>query len=192
MGKAEAHSSGIANKAANRADQLIGNAMPTVEAWGEKAPDITRVLGDQILSALQTGGVGAQIPIINRAQEGSRQATSNALRGVDDSLGKFNLAGTPYGEALRANTTLAGETATNRIPTDTASQFITGAMPYITASPGVGTAAPGLQAGTAIGNQTIQAKTAADVANKQATSQMISAGIGAIGSIGGAAAKGGG
>jgi hypothetical protein len=190
--KVPAGNSRIANQAASRGDEIAALAQPTIAAWGSKAPGITNTLGSQIQEALSTGGVGAQIPIINRAQEGSRQATSNALRGVDDAMGKFNLAGTPYGEALRGNVSLAGEQQTNRIPTDVAGQFIQGAMPFISGSPGAQTALGGIAPGTAVGTTQIGAETAANVAGKQATSQMVSALLSAVGGMGAAAAKGGG
>jgi hypothetical protein len=88
-----------------------------------------KLLGDQFAEALSTGGVGAHIPIINRAVENSRMATSNTLRQLDDSMGRFNLSGTPYGQAIRANTLLGGELATGNIPTDFAKAFISMAPP---------------------------------------------------------------
>src|SRR5439155_20444303 len=51
-------------------------------------------------------------------------ANSNALRQLDDSMGRFNMAGTPYGQAIRSNTLLSGELATGNIPTDFAKAFI--------------------------------------------------------------------
>src|SRR6267142_2085665 len=83
-----------------------------------------KLLGEQFAEALSTGGVGAHIPIINRAVENSRVANANALRQLDDSMGRFNMAGTPYGQAIRSNTMLSGELATVNIPTDFAKAFI--------------------------------------------------------------------
>jgi hypothetical protein len=167
-------------------ERLRSDVMPTIDAWSGQAPGIAKEYGSQINEALKTGGVGAQIPIINRAVENSRQATSNTMRDLDSQFGKFNLSGTPYGEALRANTSLAGEQAAGNIPTDTAKQFIAGALPYMTATPGaaytgqiVGAGQAGLGVTTAKG----MAETNASMANKQAAAQLYSSLIGMVGNL---------
>lgn len=78
----------------------------------------------QIGDAIKTGGVGAQIPIINRAVEDSRAGTANALKQLDDRFGASRTGGTPYAERTRADTLLSGEHATAGIPTDIAKKFI--------------------------------------------------------------------
>ena len=88
----------------------------------------------QFMEALTTGGVGARMPIIAKAQESSRTATSNALAQLDTQLAQGGLAGTPFGENIRASTLQKGEQATAAIPTNIISQilqqipgFVTGA-----------------------------------------------------------------
>jgi hypothetical protein len=168
------------NKLSTMASQLFSETDPT-----------RKLLGEQFAEALSTGGVGAHIPIINRAVENSRVATSNTLRQLDDSLGKFNLAGTPYGQAIRANTLLGGELATGNIPTDFAKAFISMAPNW-----SIGAAAPiGQMAGSAL-----QAGTNVDIAQgtnlsqqrmaeMQAFTQLASSFMGMAGSVAAGAMK---
>jgi hypothetical protein len=78
----------------------------------------------QLNEALRTGGVGAQIPIIQQAVSGANQATSQALRGTESSLASSGLSRTPYGQRILAETRLGGAQAAGRIPTDIAQGFI--------------------------------------------------------------------
>lgn len=95
----------------------------------ETSPLRSETLG-QILEALKTGGVGAQIPMIQSAVSGSQRATSAALRGTSDSLAGANLTGTPFGQRTLAEAGLAGRQQTAAIPTQMAGQ-IAGAAPQI-------------------------------------------------------------
>ena len=137
--KMDTNTKDMVNKLSTMASQLFSETDPT-----------RKLLGEQFAEALSTGGVGAHIPIINRAVENSRVATSNTLRQLDDSMGKFNLSGTPYGQAIRANTLLGGELATGNIPTDFAKAFISMAPNWSigAAGPIPGMFATGIGAGT--------------------------------------------
>lgn len=66
---------------------------------------------------LSTGG--STVPIISRSVEATRRASSNALRGTDEDLARSGLAGTPYGEGIRAGQRQEGEIAAG----NTAQQF---------------------------------------------------------------------
>lgn len=92
---------------------------PSVGTRETREPVLDTLIA-QIGEALRTGGVEAQAPIISRAVESSKVATSNALRDLDERLGSTGLAGTPYGERTRAGTLQAGELATANVPTDLA------------------------------------------------------------------------
>lgn len=91
------------------------------------ARPIQKEFGAQTLEALRTGGVGAQIPIIQRAVEQTRQAGAQGLRATEESLAQRNLGGTPFGERILAQTRQQGRLAAAQIPTQFAQQFITGA-----------------------------------------------------------------
>lgn len=66
---------------------------------------------NQLLEALITGGVGARIPIISQAVEGVRRASSKSLEATEADLARSGLAGTPYGEQIKASTALEGNVA---------------------------------------------------------------------------------
>lgn len=85
---------------------------------------VLNTLISQIDEALKTGGVGAQIPIIARATEASRGATSNALGQLDAQLAASGLGRSSYGMRTRADTLLKGEQATADIGPKIAQSFI--------------------------------------------------------------------
>lgn len=91
--------------------------------WQETGA-LRKTLQNQMLEALQTGGVGAQAPIIGRAEEAQRMQTSAALRGIDQQLAQQGLAGTPFGERIRAEELSRGRTTLAGIGPQYAAQFI--------------------------------------------------------------------
>lgn len=97
-----------------------------------------KAFGAQETEALKTGGVNAQIPIINRAVDASRGAESQANTQLQESLARAGLANTSFGAQILGNQQMAGAQRTAEIPTDIAGQFI-GAVPG-TAGTGVGAA----------------------------------------------------
>lgn len=78
----------------------------------------------QQLEALKTGGVGARIPMIQRAVEASKAATAGALKGTSDEMASSGIAGTPFGASILAATRMSGEQATSQIPTNIASGML--------------------------------------------------------------------
>ena len=97
-----------------------------------------KAFGAQETEALKTGGVNAQIPIINRAVDASRGAESEANTQLQESLARAGLANTSFGAQILGNQEMAAKQKTAEIPTDIAGQFI-GAVPG-TAGTGVGAA----------------------------------------------------
>lgn len=93
------------------------------QLFGETSP-LRALLTSQMEEALATGGVGAQIPIIQRAEERARLATSQAMEGVERELARTGLAGTPFGETLRAETARRGEFDISQIRPTMTSQFL--------------------------------------------------------------------
>lgn len=83
------------------------------QIFSETTP-LRQTMEAQGLEALKTGGTSASIPSVQRAVESSKVATSNALRQTGDSLSSAGLGGTPYGEAILANTGMQGEMAGNQ------------------------------------------------------------------------------
>jgi hypothetical protein len=147
---------------------------------------VTQQLLAQMSEALSTGGVGAQIPLIQKSVEASRQATSQGLREAEE-LGARTGGG--RGSSALSNTlgqlALQGNLATSQITTNIASQFIAAAPGFALGNQGQ---ALGFQGGA--GNifnvaQGIQAQR--DIANGQQQSSMLSS-LGGLGMAAGAAA----
>jgi len=78
----------------------------------------------QAESILKTGGVGAYAPLISKAVEGTRRATSSTLRGLDERLAVMGLAGTPFGERIRAEVLRTGEAEAAQIPAATFQEML--------------------------------------------------------------------
>lgn len=96
---------------------------------------VRQELFGQILEGLQTGGIGAKIPIIQRAVEESRIAQTQSLRQLDDQIAQGRLAGTPFGERLRADANIGANATTSRVPTDVVRDFL-GVAPGFTSNAG--------------------------------------------------------
>ncbi|HXU80084.1 MAG TPA: hypothetical protein VN914_01720 [Polyangia bacterium] len=133
----------------------------------ESAPLRKEVLG-QTLESMQTGGIGAQLPIVQKGIEASRAATASTLSGLDESLARSGLGRSSAAIANRANTTLTGELATQAIPQDVASQFIAIAPSLTMGFTGQGM--QGLTGATGAANQRMGISAQRDIAkgNQQA------------------------
>jgi len=79
------------------------------ESFAGETTGIRTGLIDAMQEVLQTGG--SSIPIISRAVESTRQAGSDALKGINEQLALSGLAGTPEGESIRSKTMQQGEIA---------------------------------------------------------------------------------
>ena len=78
------------------------------EFWSETGT-LRQTLQSQMLEALMTGGIGARIPIIQRAEEEQRRAVSQAMREAEAGLAQKGLSGTPFGEQILAEMGLTGQ-----------------------------------------------------------------------------------
>ena len=104
---------------------------------------------DQLTEALETGGVGARIPIIARAMEGTREAGSKAMTSTAEELARSRLAGTPFGEKIMAGERRQAEIAPQNTRTQIIQQmlaqmpgFLTGTNQTIIAGAGATTGQP--------------------------------------------------
>ena len=79
---------------------------------------LLREQANQFMEALTTGGVGARIPIINKAVESPRQAASSANRQTGESVERAGLSRTPFGEMVSGGVRQAGEQSVAGIPID--------------------------------------------------------------------------
>ena len=106
---------------------------------GNQAADDLRVQGEALqsvttpflqelykqgLQMLQTGGVGAQLPIVNNAIEQSKQATSAATTQAKADMARSNTGNSTQGQSLLAGLNLSGNQATANIPTNFMIQFL--------------------------------------------------------------------
>lgn len=137
----------------------------------EQSRPLRQELFTQLLEGLQTGGVGAQIPIIQRSVEQSRVAGSNSLRQLDEQLALSGLAGTPFGERSRAETVRLNEQNTASIPTNIVQQFIGQAPSLVT-----GTGQTATQGFAAAGSSQAAVRAAQIAAVSQIISSSIEAG----------------
>jgi hypothetical protein len=80
----------------------------------------------QQLEALRTGGVGAQVPIIQRSVEQAKLATASGLQSAEQGLAAQGLSGTPFAARTLAQVGQQGRLLASQIPTDIAQQFIAG------------------------------------------------------------------
>lgn len=78
----------------------------------------------QLLEGLVTGGVGARMPIINKAQEATMRAGSQAKQQTREELAQTGQAGTPFGTRAMGETTREAELASQMVPIEMVAQFI--------------------------------------------------------------------
>lgn len=79
---------------------------------------------DQLEEALNTGGVGARIPIIQRAIEASNASSSKTLGSTQDSLARSGLVGTPEGQRILAQVRQQGAYQSEQTPTNIINQLL--------------------------------------------------------------------
>ena len=105
--------------------------MPFFEEQIEPGLDpVQTQLFSQISEALRTGGVGAQIPIIQQAVSQSQAALGTSLQQSGDELARSGLAGTPFAARALGEQRRAGAQQIAGIPTQGAQQLI-GQAPQI-------------------------------------------------------------
>ena len=86
---------------------------------------VRKELGAQTLEALKTGGVGAKIPLIQRAVEGAQRSNAQALQRTETGLARDStISGTPFAQSILAQQRQAGAFQASQIPTSIAGQLI--------------------------------------------------------------------
>jgi hypothetical protein len=124
------------------ATQLFEMAAPSLEEYYTQTEEL-----------LKTGGIGAQLPVIQQAVERTKQATSKSLQGLDERLAVLGLSGTPFGERTRAQTAMTGAQATAGVPSQYYQQWLSGLPNILTSLLGISvsglTGAAGAEAETA-------------------------------------------
>ena len=82
------------------------------EQFAAETTGVRTGLLEAMQEVLSTGG--STLPIVSSAVEGSRKASSRALSQVEEELAQSGLAGTPYGENIRAGQIQEGEQAVSK------------------------------------------------------------------------------
>jgi len=77
------------------------------DLWGMISPAMDTLTG-QMEELLLTGGVGAHIPMIARAQEAQRTAISQGMQGTEEQYAQQGLAGTPFATSNLAEMAMGG------------------------------------------------------------------------------------
>ena len=111
---------------------------PLIAKFAKSFLPAARTFGAQETEALKTGGVNAQIPIINRSVDASRGAESSQNQETQQALARAGLDRTSFGAQILGDQNLKAREDTAAIPTNIASQFIS-AVPG-TSNTGVGAA----------------------------------------------------
>ena len=117
------------------------------EQFATETTGVRTGLLEAMQEVLSTGG--STLPIVSSAIEGSRRASSRALSEVDAELAQSGLAGTPYGENIRAGQISEGEQTASQTKDafgtkifDMISNFVLGQSQ--TATSGLAGAIPGM------------------------------------------------
>lgn len=152
-----------ANLLASLSEQMFAESNPA-----------RRLMFKQLTEALKTGGVGARIPIIQRAVENVNTATAAATKGASADFARSGLAGSSFAAQALAGIRAAGSTKAAEIPTDVAQELISAGPGLISSGSGI----PGLASAASI-------QASGSAAENAANAQLISGGAGAIGSIAG-------
>lgn len=140
-----------------------------------------RELFGQILESLQTGGVGARVPIIQRSVEASNRATSDSQRQTTEQLGIAGLLDSPFGQRILGDQKREGDAATSKIPTDVAQSFVNLAPSFITGIGQTGTSSIGIAASSQAAIRSAQIAAVAQIISQSISTagQISSSAIGA-------------
>jgi hypothetical protein len=83
----------------------------------------------QLVEALKTGGVKANIPIIQQAVARANQATAGAMTQTAEQLAARNIGG-PFAQRILAGMRMAGNEQAAQIPTQMAQSLINAFLPF--------------------------------------------------------------
>lgn len=121
MDSTKAHTAGQFGVITRESGRLMREAAPS-----------RKLMFSQLEEALRTGGVGARIPIIQRAVGDVQAATTRAMGQSREQFARAGIGGSPIALQSLAQQQMAGSQAAARIPTEIAGQII-GAGPQMVA-----------------------------------------------------------
>ncbi len=135
-GSSGSQSSPYASALWSLGSQLFREANPTL-----------KLLFGQMQEALKTGGVGAQIPIIQQAVASARSAQAGALGSAKDAMARLGLGSSPLANSQLASANMNIEQGIAGIPTSMAQQMIGQAGSLASGVTGMGLGTAGTAAG---------------------------------------------
>ena len=100
--------------------------MPFANQFNQETQPLVKEQLGQALSALQTGGVGARIPLIESATTASSNAVSQALAQLRDTASMTGAANSPFTRAQAGNIAMQGKQQIADIGPNAASQSVAG------------------------------------------------------------------
>lgn len=139
---------------------------------------------NQMMEALKTGGVNAQLPFVQKATESAKAATSNALKQLDERLAGTGMGSSPYMARARGDILTSGALAQSQIGPEFAAGLIQGAVPY--GASAVPTALGGLGTSGGLWNQRQGIQAQRDIAKSQTVQDYYGSTMQAVSSIAGA------
>ena len=116
---------------------------PLLAAFGKSALPVYQQQTSQVGEALRTGGVNAQIPIINSSIDASREAASTSMESTRSALARAGLSDSSFGQRVLASQQGQEGSFISQIPSQAATSFI-GLAPGLT---GQGISAAGAAGG---------------------------------------------
>lgn len=111
--------------------QTFSPYAPILAQFGRAALPLYKELSSQAGEALRTGGINAQIPLINRSLDEARSAFSKTFENTRQALARSGFGNTGFAQSMLADLGMKGEENIAQIPTSIASQFIAG-IPSLT------------------------------------------------------------
>lgn len=104
------------------------SALPLIgigaQLFNEGTPNRQAILG-QTGDLLRTGATpGSQVPVIQRAVEQQKMATSQSLRDAQDNIAGAGLSGTPWAQGIEAGITSQGNAAQADAATQVGQNFL--------------------------------------------------------------------
>lgn len=118
----------------------------------------------QGMEALRTGGVKAQIPMIQQAVSQANQATAQGLKQTAGDLAAKNIGG-PFASRLLAQQRMGGEQLAAAIPTQMAEKIINRTLPFAQGMMSAGMGGLGQSGQAAFASDAFNAQQFADIMN---------------------------
>lgn len=165
----QAHNMGQSDAGKGRADKITKDFYGLMRALLGETKNLRGEYNEQLMEALTTGGVGARIPIISKAMEASKRATSKAMTGAGEDMARKGLSGSPFGEAILSNISREGAYATSQIGPQYAQQMISGIPGYVGGMAQTAVGGMGQASGSAAQAQTAAVTATGNVAGANAS-----------------------